>query len=414
MTCHGRLSDVAEVLRLPHYAPFLTTRVGAAIGVWMERLATAWLAWDLTQSTAWLGIVAFLRLVPALFFGLLGGAWSDRSTPRHVLLWGKAGLVAANLAMVALLALGLLSIWGLALLALAVGILQAVSNPAAAAIVWDLVPRKHLSTAISINSLSFHTATFVGPALAAGIATAAGFAPVYAVAAAGQAALIWALLRLPSHRASAVDAPANARGLWEDMKAGIRYVRRSPPVFAILAVHLTFAVSAHPLVDMVPAIAALFFDGGTATVGMMTASMGAGAVIGGVWLAAFSPRGALKTVVGTALLALMALIVVLAVNRNLPVALAVMGGIGICHVIRASGLQTLLQLTVREDMRGRAMGFYSLLIRGGSAFGALAIGFASEAVGLSVALSAAAAIGAVSLVIFALRHRADLARVRAT
>lgn len=407
------MSDVAEVLRLPHYAPFLITRVGAAIGVWMERLATAWLAWELTHSTAWLGIIAFLRLMPALFFGLLGGAWSDRSTPRHVLLWGKAGLVAANLAMVVLLVMGLLSIWGLALLALAVGILQAISNPAAATIVWDLVPRKHLSTAIPINSLSFHTATFLGPALAAGIATVAGFAPVYAVAAAGQAALIWSLMRLPRRHSFVPDTPSNVGSLWSDMKAGIGYVRRSPPVFAILAVHLTFALSAHPLVDMVPAIAALFFEGGTATVGMMTASMGAGAVLGGLWLAAFSPKDALKTVVGTALLVLMALIIVLAVNRSLPVALGVMGGIGICHVIRASGLQTLLQLTVREDMRGRAMGFYSLLIRGGSAVGALAIGFVSEAFGLSVALSAAAALGAVILVMLGLRHRADLARIKA-
>ncbi|RVT81697.1 MFS transporter [Rhodobacteraceae bacterium CCMM004] len=412
MSRSGRLADVAEVLRLPHYGPFLAMRVGAAVGVWMERLATGWLAWEMTQSTAWLGVVAFLRLVPALFFGLLGGAWSDRATPRHVLLWGKAGLAAANLATVALLLLGLLSIWALAALALAVGILQAVSNPAASAIVWDLVPRRHLGTAISINSLSFHTATFVGPALAAALAATAGFAPVYAVAAAGQAGLIWALLRLPRRRPSAPPTP-RAASLWDDMRAGIRYVRATPPVFAILAVHLTFAVSAHPLVDMVPAVAALFFDGGTAAVGTMTAAMGAGAVIGGLWLAAFSPRGALKTVVGAALLALMALIVVLAANRSLPLALALMGCIGVCQVIRASGLQTLLQLTVRDDMRGRAMGFYSLLVRGGSAFGALGIGVASEVVGLSVALATGATLGAVALVVFALRHRDDLARIKA-
>ncbi len=413
MSRRGGLRDIATVLRLPHYGPFLLARTASAVGVWMERLATGWLVWELTQSTAWLGVVAFLRLAPALFLGLLGGAWSDRTRPTRVLLLGKIAIVAVKLTMLAILLAGALTVELLAAVALAIGALQAVSNPAAAALVWDLVPRKQLGTAISVGALSLHTATFVGPALAGLVAAVSGFAPVYALAAAGQVALIWVLLRMPSElQTDAAEKRARGDSLWTDMMAGARYIREDRAVFAILAIHFVFAVSAQPLIDLMPAIAALFFNGGAVTVSMMTASLGAGALIGGVWLAAFSPKGALKSVVGCALLILMALIIVLAVNRNLPVALGLLAGIGACLVIRASGLQTLLQLTVSDEMRGRAMGFYGLLIRGGSAIGALAIGFAAESIGLSWAIAVAAMAGATTLVIVAKRHRVSLTRVK--
>ena len=402
-------SEVVEVLRLPHFTPFLATRIGAAMGVWMERLATGWLAWDLTQSTAWLGVIAFLRMAPALALGLVGGAWADRTTPRRVLLWGKSGLVVANAAMVLLLIGGSTTIWALALMALSVGVLQALSNPAAATIIWDLVPRHHLSRAITINSLGFHVATFAGPALAGGIALVAGFGSVYAIAAAGQTAMIVALLKLPSP-AQATSAKRKLT-LWADIVEGIAYVRREPPVFAILAVHFIFAISAYPLIDMVPAIASVLLDGGANEVSALMAAMGAGAIAGGIWLAAVAPKSALKLAVGIALLCLMVQIVALSATRALPLALALMAGIGACQVIRASGLQTLLQLTVSEEMRGRAMGFYGLLIRGGSAFGALAIGVASEAIGLPTALATAASLGVCVLLIFAVRHRQDLSRI---
>jgi MFS family permease len=242
----------------------------------MERLATGWLAWELTGSAAWLGVIAFMRLIPALVFGLVGGAWADRVSAMRVLRVTNLGIIAANSAMLALLLSGTLTIYGLAVMALLVGALQALSNPAGSAFVYELVPRALVGRAISISALTFHVATFTGPALAGVLIAGGGAAAIYALAAAGQAIMLVVLLSIPSPPAPPAPKPGGHRpSLLADVVSGLRYVRGDRPIYALLVVHFIFALSAHPLVDMMPAIATLFYGGGAEQVGALTAALGA-------------------------------------------------------------------------------------------------------------------------------------------
>ncbi len=50
----------------------------ASIGRWMYRTSVGWLAWELTHSSAWLGVIAFADLLPTVILTILAGAFADR------------------------------------------------------------------------------------------------------------------------------------------------------------------------------------------------------------------------------------------------------------------------------------------------------------------------------------------------
>jgi predicted MFS family arabinose efflux permease len=122
-------------------------------------------------------------------------------------------------------------------------------------------------------------------------------------------------------------------------------------------------------------------------------------------MAGVGARVPLRLVLAASLSILFPLIVILTVNRDLAVAYGLMAAIGACLIVRTAGLQTLLQLTVKDEMRGRAMGIYLLLIRCGTGLGALLIGLASDWLGLALAIGVAAVVGGGTILVFVLRNK---------
>ena len=141
---------------------------------------------------------------------------------------------------------------------------------------------------------------------------------------------------------------------------------------------------------------------------MLTSTIGLGAIIGGVWLAQRGEAQGLTRIVLAAMGAAGAAVLGFALSHNLWTALPCVAMAGFLLVICGVGVQTLLQTAVDGSMRGRVLSLYGILFRAGPAFGALAMGGASELVGLALPL----AIGCVlstGLALFAWQRRATIA-----
>ncbi len=397
------IRNILTLFTLPQAGLFFGTRIFASIAVWIERLTTAWLTWELTQSTGWLGAIAFLRLAPALLVGPLGGAMADRTSPLLIMRACKAAIIACTAALTALVLVDGLTIGTLAVLALLIGMVQAFGNPANKSVIWHLVPKAYLPVAIPVGSITFNLAGFIGPAVAGVLIATQGIAMAYGVALVLQLIFFSVLLRIQlsateTERARRRAAETTIAG---DFADGFRYAFADRTIAAILAIHLVFSLSARPLIDLMPALASIVHDGGADTVGLMTSAIGGGAVLGGVWLAARSRvRGLARLLVGF-MAVLMGLLVLLPWATNLAVGLGLLGVVGACMIVRAAGTQMLLQFAVDDAMRGRVMGFYSLILRTGSAAGALVIGVAAEQIGLQWAITGAALLGALVLAFMA-------------
>ena len=164
---HPARRPIIEVFSLRNYTLFMIGLGPAAISSWMQRVGVGWLAWELTHSPVWLGVIAAADLVPILLLSPMAGVFTDRSSPMKLLLvtqWLQF-IQAALLA--GFMFIGLLNIEMLFALTLALGFVHAFATAARHAVVPNTVPKALVGTAVSLDSALFQASRFIGPAIAA-------------------------------------------------------------------------------------------------------------------------------------------------------------------------------------------------------------------------------------------------------
>ena len=168
------LTRIVQALGQPNYGVYMAGMSVSMIGLWMQRLGVGWLTWELTESAAWLGAVAFADLFPAVLVAPIGGSAADRWDRLRLT---KISQVLSLLQAVALFGLtvsGLITIEILFALTLFLGIVTAFHQPVRMALVPSLVRREYLPTAVALSSISFNLARFIGPAFAGVVILAFG------------------------------------------------------------------------------------------------------------------------------------------------------------------------------------------------------------------------------------------------
>ncbi|MCB1834803.1 MAG: MFS transporter, partial [Geminicoccaceae bacterium] len=161
-----RLRNLQMAFREAAYARYVAGNSVSLVGNWMQRTATGWLAWDLTGSSAWLGIVAFADLFPALLIGPVGGVLADRHDRRLLMLAFQSAMFAVAILLWLAAGAGMLGIHLLLVLTTLHGVLVGLNQPARLSLIPQLVRGDLIGPAIAINSMVFNGARFIGPAIA--------------------------------------------------------------------------------------------------------------------------------------------------------------------------------------------------------------------------------------------------------
>jgi MFS family permease len=380
------IRNIVRVLSHPNFGIYTAGNAVSLTGTWMQRIVTGWLIWDLTQSATWLGLIAFADLFPTVLLGPIGGAFVDR--------WDRLRVtkITQFLAMLQATILFMLTATGhitpmlLLLLTAFLGIVAAFNQPARLALTPALVPPSDLTSAVAINSLVFNVARFIGPAAAGVIIASVGVPIAYAVNACTFLAFLFALSRVRlDPTAPPTEAPA---GLFRDLAAGLRYTTSHVGIASVLVLMIAVGLGARPLVELLPGFAAQVFDSGATGLAILTSAIGFGAILAGIWLGGRGDQSGL-----TRILMLMSLLLALssalfAATEKLWAGAAVLVVAGFGMAATGIAAQTLIQISVAGAMRGRVLGIYSLLFRGGPAVGALMMGAAADYVGLRLPIVA--------------------------
>ncbi|MGE3628181.1 MAG: MFS transporter [Hyphomicrobiales bacterium] len=400
------LSRIIETLRSANYGSYVAGNGVSLVGTWMQRMAVGWLAWDMTASPLWLGIIAFADLAPAVIVGPIGGAVADRRDRLRLVQVTQTLACGQAVALFGLSAWGLLDIGTLALLSLLLGTVSALNQPARLALIPSLVPPERLNSAIAINSVIFNLARFIGPAIAGAVIAAGNVEWVFALNAASFVVFLAVLARL---RLTEPPPPRRERKhVVADIRDGLLYAfgeRRIAVQFLLLTV---IGVGARPLVELLPGLAAGVLGGGPQTLAMLTSTFGLGAIAGGLWLAGREQEKDLTRLVILASLGIAAGLLLLVATTLLWVALPAVALLGLCMVTTGAGIQTLLQLNTEPQMRGRVLSLFGVIMRGGPAMGALAMGAAGEALGLRLPLAMGAVlVAAAAVFLLAARRRGN-------
>lgn len=374
-------------------------------GLWVYRLALGWLAWQLTESEFWVGVVAFTQYFPLLLFGPVFGVLADRFDRRAASLFinTMSALIMALLAM--LTALGKVDIYVLCLLSLMQGVADSALTPIRLALIPNLVPRQQLRSAVATNSISFNVSRFIGPAIAGVLIALYGVTSAFAFNALSYVAVLVALLMVKL-------VPAEQRSprqsdVWGEFKDGIRYVLDHSSIRTSLAVVGIAAIFARGPLELLPAFADRVFDRGSGGLAILTSAAGAGAIVAGLLLSQGMRRLRVDTVaVGVFIVGL--LVILFGLLEDFWLAVSIVTLLGFVLAFCGIGSQILLQGAVDEQLRGRVSSLWALTTFGGTALGGLLIGGISSmwGLGLTTVTSGAACTLLAMLVITRLRSAA--------
>ncbi|PHK96791.1 MFS transporter [Pseudoroseomonas rhizosphaerae] len=383
---------------------FFAASLAAWTGLWMHRIAVAWLAWELTGSALWVGLVAFCDLAPAAVISPIAGAVADRVDRLRLATVSQAVIGLEAAAVAALVATGTMRIEYLLLLELCGGTAASFAQPARQTLMAGIVGRADLPAAVACNSLIFNVARFIGPALAGPVIAGFGVAPAIACNA---VAYLSAVVTMPMLR---VD-PAQRRGhpatgsLLGEVREGFSYVARHPGLGPLLLYAASLGVLLRAVQELLPPFVERNFGRGAESLALITACFGVGALLAGLWLAA---RGRTAGATRIAILAGLAQAVATAgfvATGWFPFGLLCAALIGATASLHGISVQQLAQTAADPAMRGRVLALWGMITRACPALGALLLGAAGEAFGLRWPTLVGVALG---LLVFAwgwARHR---------
>jgi MFS family permease len=387
-----------------NYRLYFAGQLVSLAGTWMQQIAMIWLAYRLTNSAAVLGMVGFASQIPILLFGPFAGVLTDRFDRRRILLTTQFLSLLQAVLLAWLTWVGRISPEWLIGLALIHGSINALDLPARQAFSVQLVDRREdLPNAIALNSLLMNSARFVGPALAGFAVATIGEAWCFAINAVSYLAVIVALLAIDARANVPHDKPA-----WRAIREGVAYVLDHADIRPRLLMVAAVSFLVTPYAVLMPLFASEIFGGDARTYGLLIACAGAGSLLAGLYLASRKDTERLPRRVAVAVIVSGAGLTAFAVNHTLALAFPIVMVLGFSVITVIAGSNTLIQVQVEDEYRGRVMAIFSMAFLGIAPLGSFSVGHLAHVVGVQPALFACG----IGSVVVGLAARRRAARIR--
>lgn len=374
--------EAFAALLVPNFRLFYSGQSLSLVGTWMQSVAQSWLVLTLTNSATAVGLVVAAQTVPILLLGPYGGVVADRANKRMLLVVLQTTMAVQALVLGVLVLTGAVRVWQVFALAGLLGAASAFENPTRQVFIMELVGPTRLRNAVSLNSVAVNVARAVGPALAGVIIAAGGTGICCCINAASFVAVIATLLALDPAELHATEPTIRSRG---QLRAGLNYVRGTRTLLVPLSMMAIIGCLAYEFQVTLPLMAREVFAGGSRTYGFMTAAMGVGAVVGGLYSAARGSLGVRSLTRSAVLFGVPILGASLATNITVELlALALAGGTGVMLLARGNAT---LQLGSDPQMRGRVMALWTVAFLGSTPIGGPLAGWVGQHAGARAALA---------------------------
>ena len=278
MTQVQRRGTARDVLGVPAFRRiFIATFISNA-GRWMQMTSLGVLGWELTESPTYLGLLIFAQLAPMSVLSLIGGSLADTSNRRNLLLGTQSWQMAWTLVLAALVIDDVIAENLLLLLVFIIGIGQGLYAPIFTSILPVIAGADNIKAAVSLNSIQLNAARVIGPAVGGLLASAVGFAEVFAINGVAYLAVLFAIWRteIPMSTAKA------GASFTDRVFGGFRVAWRAPQVGRPLLLMSLFAFFCLPFIGQLPAIAELNLgiDAQATEYGWFYATFGLGGMVG--------------------------------------------------------------------------------------------------------------------------------------
>ncbi len=373
-----------------------TATLVSNFGGLVQAVGAAWMMTQLTDSATLIALVQASNTLPIMLLALASGALAD-ILERKTLLLAAQGLMAAVSLVLALVAWqDWLTPWLLLGFTFLIGAGQALYNPPWQASMGDLVPRRDLPAAVTLNSVGFNLMRSVGPAAGGLIVATLGAAAAFAVNALSYLPLLAALARW---KPPASPRPAPPEAFLPAVGAGLRYVALSPNLMRVILRAALFGLAAVSILALLPLVAKAHPEGGSLLFGGLLGCYGLGAILGAVLNPHIRARFDNETIVRLAFAAFALSAVILGQSRQIWLQALALLPAGASWVLALSLFNVTVQLSTPRWVVARALALYQTATFGGMAAGSWLWGSVAGQHGTGTALTAAGAVLALGAVI---------------
>ncbi len=374
---------------------FWCGQVVSNTGTWAQTIAQAWLVLRLTDSPLALGTVTMLQALPVLLLGLFGGVIADRFPKRRLLLITQVGMLTQALLLAILTLTELVQLWHVYVLALSLGVMNALDNPTRQTLVAELVSTNDLPNAIALNSLSFNTSRLLGPALGGVTIAVIGVAGCFFLNAFSFLGVVVSLLLIRA-RPDTSGANRGRGAILTQVHEGLRYAFRTPDVLFVVILMGAIGCFGYNFQTILPLIAEYVLNADAASFGLLTSSMALGSVGSALLMASRGRVTRRRIFVGAIGFTVLLFAVPLASSWAVLIPLLML--LGAFSILFGSSVNSYLQTVTPPALRGRVMSIHTLLFLGSTPIGSMVVGTLAEQQGVRVAIAEMAALCALGVV----------------
>lgn len=364
-----------------NYRLFMVGQTFSLIGTWIQRMAMMWLVYRLTDSPFLLGVVAFCEQAPIFLIAPFAGVYADRWDKHKALCRIEALALVQALLLGILTLMNMVEIWHIIVLSLFLGIINAFEVPMRQSFVVEMVGRnkESLPNAIALNSTVFNLSRLIGPSIAGILISVVGEGWCFITNSFSYSLVLISLLMMRIVK-SKVPRPAQAH-VFRKLKEGIRYIRTSALMKSLLILLAIVSFSNASIRTLAPIFAKDILKGGAHTLGFLMSAAGVGAICGALFLTKRKSTALLKRIVSVTGILLGVTMICFGISHSLPLSLFFIAVGGLAQMLHTATINTLLQLHVDDDKRGRVMSFYTVCLQGTMPFGSLLAGAIAGVVG---------------------------------
>ncbi|MGB8648583.1 MAG: MFS transporter [Anaerolineae bacterium] len=406
-TARFSMGKTFAALEYPNYRLWFYGQLASLVGTWMQSAAQQFLIYQLTgNNPAYLGYVGFASGLPTWLFMPYAGVVADRMSRRTLMLITQSVMLVLAFILAALTFMGMVQPWHIIVLAFLLGIANSFDAPARQAFVLEMVDRKDMTNAIALNSTMFQAATIFGPAFAGITYSLLGPAWCFTINGISFIAVIAALAAM---KLKPVEIRKRATSGLQDLMEGLRYTIRHPMIRTLIAIVGVSSLFGLAFATLFPDWAVTVLHGDAATNGYLQSARGLGAMISALMIASlgrFRGKGKLLTV---GMFIFPITLVLFALTNTIWLSLLMLVAAGWAFMLMMNMANTLVQIEVTDELRGRVMALYSLVFFGFMPIGALGAGVTAGIIGAPITVG----IGGIAMLVIAIAVFIFFPKIRA-
>ncbi len=396
----SKLTLALRAFKYRNYKLFFGGQLISLTGTWMQSVAQSWLVYKLTGSAAMLGFVGFSGQIPVFLLASIGGAFADRHNRRNIIVFTQTASMLLAFVLAALTLTNRVHVWHVFALASLLGMVNALDIPTRQAFVVDMVGKDDVINAIALNSTMFNSARIIGPAVAGVLLETIGEGWCFFVNGVSYIAVIVGLLLMRINMQTGVRSQGSA---FYSIVEGFHYVVHTRPVRVLLLMLGLFSLLAMPYIVLMPIFADKILQHGASGLGLLMGASGIGALVGALTLATRQGVHGLGRWVAFSAAGFGASLILFSLSRWFWISALLLLPVGFSMIVQMASSNTLIQVMVPDNLRGRVMAVYSMMFMGMAPFGALLAGTIAQRLGAPTTVVIGGTVCIVAAIAFWLR-----------